>query len=215
VSADAHPGRVSTAALTAIVARARTLAADVRDPEIPVISIGELGVLRDVQAVPHGAGFVVEVSITPTYNGCPAMDQIRDDILDELDAHDIPARVRTVLAPAWTTDWMSDAARNKLRAYGIAPPGARSSQPLQVVRPQSTASQAMAIATEFVANNPAFPADFAQKGMKNTPKPPEPVPCPRCDSIDTVLVSAFGSTACKSQLRCLHCKEPFDHFKPH
>jgi ring-1,2-phenylacetyl-CoA epoxidase subunit PaaD len=88
------------------------------DPEIPVISLRDLGILRDVRQGPAG----LEVVITPTYSGCPAMSQIEDDVRSTLDNAGISARVVTQLAPAWTTDWMSDAGKEKLRAYGIAPP---------------------------------------------------------------------------------------------
>jgi ring-1,2-phenylacetyl-CoA epoxidase subunit PaaD len=93
---------------------------DVTDPEIPVVSLRELGILRDVRQGPDG----LEVVITPTYNGCPAMDQIADDVRSTLERNGIPARVVTRLAPAWTTDWMTAAGKEKLRAYGIAPPHA-------------------------------------------------------------------------------------------
>ena len=88
------------------------------DPEIPVISLRELGILREVRQGPAG----LEVVITPTYSGCPAMSQIEDDVRSALDNAGITARVVTRLAPAWTTDWMSDSGKEKLRAYGIAPP---------------------------------------------------------------------------------------------
>ncbi|MDO9436235.1 1,2-phenylacetyl-CoA epoxidase subunit PaaD [Hydrogenophaga sp.] len=101
----------------------RTLA-DLSDPEIPVVSLRELGILRDVRT---GADGMPEVVITPTYSGCPAMGQIEDDVCAALAHAGIDARVVTQLAPAWTTDWMSDTAREKLRAYGIAPPQCGSS----------------------------------------------------------------------------------------
>lgn len=88
------------------------------DPEIPVISLRELGILREVRQGPAG----LEVVITPTYSGCPAMGQIEDDVRSALDKAGIAASVVTRLAPAWTTDWMSDSGKEKLRAYGIAPP---------------------------------------------------------------------------------------------
>ncbi len=101
--------------------RVRAALAEVVDPEIPVLTIEDLGVLRDVAVGDDGA---VEVTITPTYSGCPAMDVIRADVERTLADHGFPgARVRTVLAPAWTTDWMSDAGRRKLAEAGIAPPG--------------------------------------------------------------------------------------------
>ena len=88
------------------------------DPEIPVISLRELGILRDVRSGPDG----LEVVITPTYSGCPAMSQIEDDVRSTLENRGISARVVTQLAPAWTTDWMTEDGKEKLRAYGIAPP---------------------------------------------------------------------------------------------
>lgn len=88
------------------------------DPEIPVVTLRELGVLRDVRQTADG----LEVVITPTYSGCPAMGQIEDDIQASLERAGIDARVVTQLSPAWTTDWMSQEAKEKLRQYGIAPP---------------------------------------------------------------------------------------------
>ncbi|WP_434515273.1 1,2-phenylacetyl-CoA epoxidase subunit PaaD [Dechloromonas sp. ARDL1] len=92
---------------------------ELTDPEIPVISLRELGILRDVRPAADGG---LEVVITPTYSGCPAMGQIEDDVRAALHHAGIAARVFTQLSPAWTTDWMSDAGKEKLRAYGIAPP---------------------------------------------------------------------------------------------
>lgn len=90
------------------------------DPEIPVINIDELGILRDVILT----GDHVEVVITPTYSGCPAMTQIEQDIRAKLHEHGIDnIVVRMTYQPAWTTDWMSDEAKEKLRKYGISPPG--------------------------------------------------------------------------------------------
>lgn len=91
----------------------------VPDPEVPVLSVVELGIVRDVAI----DGDTVVVAITPTYSGCPAMHDIERAIVGALAARGLTASVRTVFSPAWTTDWMSDAAREKLRAYGIAPPG--------------------------------------------------------------------------------------------
>nr|WP_145144596.1 1,2-phenylacetyl-CoA epoxidase subunit PaaD [Roseomonas gilardii] len=100
--------------------RALRAAAEVVDPEIPVLTIADLGVLREVREV-EGA---VEVLITPTYSGCPAMNMIALEVEMALERAGIPqARVRTVLSPAWTTDWMTEEGRRKLRDYGIAPPG--------------------------------------------------------------------------------------------
>ncbi|MCP5231869.1 MAG: phenylacetate-CoA oxygenase subunit PaaJ [Zoogloeaceae bacterium] len=101
-----------------VVERAWRALEPLTDPEIPVITLRELGILRDVRETDDG----LMVVITPTYSGCPAMSQIEDDVRAALEQAGIPAQVVTRLAPAWTTDWMSDEAKEKLRAYGIAPP---------------------------------------------------------------------------------------------
>ena len=168
-----------TATATAIdpreqVARAWRAAESVPDPEIPVLSIADLGVLRDIQIVD---GFI-EATITPTYSGCPAMNLIALNLelaLEEAGFH-MP-RIKTVLSPAWTTDWMSDDGRRKLREYGIAPPQAGSGRR----------------------------ALFGEQR----------VACPQCGSVETEVLSEFGSTSCKALWRCRRCREPFDYFKCH
>jgi ring-1,2-phenylacetyl-CoA epoxidase subunit PaaD len=93
---------------------------EVKDPEVPVLSVVELGIVRDV-SMSEGR---VAVTITPTYSGCPAMREIEQLIGAALTQHGLgPVEIRTIYAPAWTTDWIGPAAREKLRAYGIAPPG--------------------------------------------------------------------------------------------
>lgn len=105
-------------------AQAWKVLARIPDPEIPVITITELGIVRDVR-LESGA---VVVSMTPTYSGCPAMDMIERDVVARLqDAGFGDVRVRTVLSPAWTTDWIGEEARARLREYGIAPPVRRGS----------------------------------------------------------------------------------------
>jgi ring-1,2-phenylacetyl-CoA epoxidase subunit PaaD len=100
------------------------LAATVVDPEIPVLTIEDLGILRDVAMTDAG----VTVTITPTYSGCPAMDAIRDDLQSVFRREGIEdVDIRLVLSPAWTTDWMSDDGKRKLAEYGIAPPSGHSS----------------------------------------------------------------------------------------
>ena len=122
--------------------RAWDAAARVVDPEIPVLTIADLGVLRDV--VVHGGR--VEVAITPTYSGCPAMNMIALEIELALErAGILRPTIRTVLSPAWTTDWMSEDGRRKLRDYGIAPPARSSSRRAlfgeqQVICPQCGAA---------------------------------------------------------------------------
>ncbi len=96
----------------------RNLVATVVDPEIPALTIEDLGILRDVTATEHG----VRVVITPTYSGCPAMRQIEDDIRLALAGHG-EVEIVTVFSPAWTTDWMSEEGKRRLAESGIAPPG--------------------------------------------------------------------------------------------
>jgi ring-1,2-phenylacetyl-CoA epoxidase subunit PaaD len=102
---------------------ARDAAAAVLDPEVPVLTIADLGVLRDVTVDGDGR---VTVTVTPTYSGCPAMDVIRRDVEAAVRAAGFPeVEVRTVLSPAWTTEWMTKQGREALWAYGIAPPQRR------------------------------------------------------------------------------------------
>ncbi|SMG40200.1 1,2-phenylacetyl-CoA epoxidase subunit PaaD [Paraburkholderia susongensis] len=171
------------------LARAWTVLEAVPDPEIPVVSIRELGILRDVRRAADGA---LEVVITPTYSGCPAMSQIAQDIAHALDAAQLaPYRVATVLAPAWTTDWITTDAREKLRAYGIAPPTG-----------QCGSSAGSALASQ-------------EKVLRFVPRALPAPSCPRCGSAHTERLAQFGSTACKALYRCLDCREPFDYFKPY
>ena len=106
--------------MVSAVVSARSVAAAVVDPEMPMLTLDDLGVLRDVRA----AGDAVTVTITPTYSGCPALEAIRDDLRAALiGAGYRSVEVRTVLSPPWTTDWISDVGRAKLAEHGIAPPG--------------------------------------------------------------------------------------------
>jgi ring-1,2-phenylacetyl-CoA epoxidase subunit PaaD len=110
----------------ALLAAARA----VPDPELPVLTLGDLGVIRDLRVAGDGT---VEVDLTPTYTGCPATAVIADDVRGALRlAGAVHVRVRTVLAPAWTTDWMSETGRRKLREYGIAPPGPAAAGPVKL-----------------------------------------------------------------------------------
>jgi ring-1,2-phenylacetyl-CoA epoxidase subunit PaaD len=104
---------------------ALAIAGEVVDPEIPVLSIADLGILRDARVTDTGR---VEVDITPTYSGCPAMNMIALHIETALAAAGLDARVNLVLSPAWTTDWMTQSGRDKLHAYGIAPPAPKATR---------------------------------------------------------------------------------------
>ena len=188
-TASLHGGKQSkdghaALATTEMVQRAWHLLESLTDPEIPVITLRELGILREVRESADG----LEVVITPTYSGCPAMGQIEDDVKATLAAAGLQARVVTRLAPPWTTDWMTEAARDKLRAYGIAPPHACASE----------------------KSGSANVVQFAARSAKA-----EAVHCPQCGSANTTETSHFGSTACKALYRCLDCMEPFDYFKPY
>jgi ring-1,2-phenylacetyl-CoA epoxidase subunit PaaD len=120
---------------TATIAAVRAAVATVVDPEIPVLTIEDLGILRDVIVAEDGR---IEVTITPTYSGCPAVEVIRADVDRVLAEHGFSdAAVRTVLAPAWTTDWITDEGCRKLAEFGIAPPGrcgAADGTPVELVR---------------------------------------------------------------------------------
>ena len=108
-----------------------TVLGEVMDPEVPVLSVVELGIVRDAVATDEG----VVVTITPTYSGCPAMREIEDSIRAALAERGLgPVELRTVYAPAWTTDWIEPEARAKLRAYGIAPPASATMDPVQLQR---------------------------------------------------------------------------------
>lgn len=154
---------------------------EVPDPEIPVISLTDLGIIRDVA----WDGDTLVVAVTPTYSGCPATTVINLDIEAALKARGIDKlRLERRLSPAWTSDWISAEGRDKLRAYGIAPP----------IDGTAADGRLMARASRLAGSNLA-------------------VACPRCGSTRTEKVSQFGSTPCKASYRCCDCLEPFDYFK--
>lgn len=113
------------------------------DPEVPVVSVVDLGIVRAVRV----QGTAVEVVLTPTYSGCPATEVIAHDISQALHSHGLQVQLRTQLAPPWTSDWMSERARHALRAYGIAPPVHLSSaaQGMQVVHLHPAGSAGVAV----------------------------------------------------------------------
>jgi len=164
-----------------------TWLADVSDPEIPVISIVDLGIVRDVRWHECAQGSECVVTITPTYSGCPATHVIADSVVQQLRDRGVDrVRLEYRIAPAWTTDWLSDEGKRKLHAYGIDPPSGSAAE--QAVRVQD---------------------------IGRGPRATAGVSCPRCGSGDVALTSQFGSTPCKALYRCCRCLEPFDHFKCH
>lgn len=161
----------------------------VADPEIPVISVVDLGIVRDVRWDDSGVNASVVVTVTPTYSGCPATEVIAASIRERLAEGGIErTRVETRLSPAWTTDWLGPEAKGKLRGYGIAPPAG--------------------LAGEHVI-------DISRLTRRSAIKPQAAIVCPRCGSPRTQVLSQFGSTPCKSLHRCDDCHETFDYFKPH
>lgn len=137
--------------VTALAADLRSVVASVVDPEIPVLTIDDLGILRSVET--DGSGVIV--TITPTYSGCPAMRQIEDDIAAALSRQGVESfEVRVTHSPAWSTDWISEEGRRKLAEFGIAPPtGERevlcprcaADRPRMVARFGSTACKALMV----------------------------------------------------------------------
>ncbi|MCB0697534.1 MAG: phenylacetate-CoA oxygenase subunit PaaJ [Chitinophagaceae bacterium] len=151
----------------------------VSDPEVPVLTVIDMGIIRDVR-LDNEEGTEVTIVITPTYSGCPAMDMISMNIRMSLMSRGIKkVHFQEQLSPAWTTDWMSEDGKRKLKEYGIAPPQ------------RKTSDSGLGL---FQQDN---------------------VPCPRCGSTDTELVSQYGPTSCKALYKCNACKEPFEHFKCH
>lgn len=179
----------STASRQPSIGAAWRALASVPDPEIPVVSVIDLGIVRGVEWETGDAGPLV-VTVTPTYSGCPATEVIMVSIRDALRAAGIDhVRLETRLSPSWTTEWISPSGRRKLREFGIAPPDG----------------------TRAVSGF----ATIDVSGISPLRRAQVNVLCPRCGSTATQLVSQFGSTACKAHYRCLDCLEPFDYFKPH
>jgi len=171
----------------------------VKDPEIPVLSLHDMGILRGVSvlstederyasamdqfrsshpdAPSSNASVAYEITISPTYVGCPAMDRMEQDIREAMYVMQLPFVVKQQLQPSWTTDWITAEGRQKMEEYGIAPPVEESADKRTL---------------------------FAEAPKVN---------CPKCKSSDTRMLSRHGSTACKSQYACNSCLEPFEYFK--
>lgn len=159
--------------------------AAVPDPEMPPLTIADLGILRAVDVIDDAGGDqpTVTVRVTPTYSGCPAVEYIEDQIVEAVvgagyDRSQV--HIDRVFSPAWSTDWITEAGKAKLAASGISPP-----RPVVATEPGTTTVEIRRRA----------------------------VTCPRCGSTNTEVVSQFGSTACKALYRCGDCAEPFDHVK--
>ena len=171
MSAQTHPG----------TAEVWGWLSQVPDPEIPVISLADLGIVRDVAWEDD----TLVVTVTPTYSGCPATAVINLDIEKVLRANGIgKLRLKRQISPPWTTDWISAEGREKLRAYGIAPP----------IDGTAADGRLMARVSRMAGAE-------------------QSIACPRCGSARTEKVSQFGSTPCKASYRCTDCLEPFDYFK--
>ena len=176
------------------LAAARAVAAAVPDPELPMVTVADLGILRDVAT----EGERLVVTITPTYSGCPALREIARDLRRRLAASGFAeVDVRTALAPAWSSDWITADGRRKLSAAGIAPPHAAPARQGPVPLTLTTRGGSGGIRV-------SSPPELAER---------EPVACPRCGSADTTRTAAFGATACKALFRCESCREPFEHVK--
>ena len=163
--------------------RATAVAREVRDPEMPMLTLADLGVLRGVE-VERAAdgGEIVVAAITPTYTGCPAMATMRDDLVHRLNDAGFPrVEVRVVLDPPWSSDWISDRGRAALREAGLSAPGP--------------------------ARRISGPVALTLGPARTAP------PCPRCGSAATRLTSEFGGTACTARDTCAGCLEPFAHVK--
>ena len=162
---------------------------EIPDPEIPVITIVDLGIVRDVVWSESDPETCV-ITVTPTYSGCPATEVIARQIKEQLAIFGLQRVVLQMqLSPPWTTDWLTDQGKHALLEYGIAPPLG------------SPERQNKSLTSEFVVLGRGG-ADLL-------------LSCPRCRSTHTEMISRFGSTPCKSLHRCIDCREPFDHFKCH
>lgn len=157
------------------------VAAQVRDPEMPMLTLEDLGVLRGVREEDDGR---VVVTITPTYSGCPAMASMRDDLVHRLADAGYDARVEVALAPAWSSDWITERGRQALRDHGLSAPGPA----------------------------PRHRSDTGPVPLSLLPVR-RAISCPRCGSPAVELTSEFGATACKALYRCGACLEPFEHVK--
>ncbi|MFM2069397.1 MAG: hypothetical protein RLZZ584_4306 [Pseudomonadota bacterium] len=185
-----------------VAERAWTVLEQVMDPEVPVVSIVDLGIARAVSLADDGALVVV---LTPTYSGCPATELIETLTREALQAAGFAAvRIERRLAPAWSSDWISESGRAALGAYGIVPPQ----------RGDASTGCGLHGGAPGANTSGASSSTSSASVLHFIPRETLSLACPRCDSRDTERLSAFGSTACKSLYRCRACREPFEYFKP-
>lgn len=172
--------------------------ADVPDPEIPTVSIVELGMVGDIAVSPDG----IRVELLPTFVGCPALEIIRDSVAGRLAELGLPVHVDVSFSTPWSTDRISPAGREKLRTSGFAPP------------PHLRPGRALAVLDGgSIAAGLPMTADIA-RGAVPEAEGPDVVPCPYCGSTRTTLENVFGPTQCRSIRHCPDCRQPFEAFKP-
>ena len=190
----------------------------VKDPEIPVVSVIELGIVQDVRIVHDAAGDEVEVDITPTFSGCPALEQMQDDIVRALRAAGASrVTVKVILSPPWTSDRISPVARERMRSIGLEPP------PLGAARhftaPRFSTEIALTPAAEPTPGAEGRAVASSSQGAstlelaRRIGDVNSEVACPYCGSTNTRLESAFGATLCRTLNFCNTCRQGFEAFK--
>ena len=175
---------------------------DVPDPEIPAVSIVELGMVGDVEVGERG----IRVELLPTFVGCPALEIIRDAVEQRLGELGPPVHVEVTFATPWTSDRISPAGREKLRGSGFAPPPhLREGRALPVLDARAGLD---------ARGSPDASADPTSLASRTGDADPDAVACPYCGSGRTTLENVFGPTQCRSIHHCADCRQPFEAFKP-
>ncbi|MFE7558730.1 1,2-phenylacetyl-CoA epoxidase subunit PaaD [Kitasatospora sp. NPDC057500] len=182
------------------------VAAAVPDPELPVLTLADLGVLAEVTE----DGGTVTAWLTPTYSGCPAVAEMAADVDRRLRAAGFAdVRVRLRLDPPWSTDLITAEGRRKLAEAGIAPP-----RPGAATGARRGGSTPLSLGPTRLADAAGGgDAPDSEGGAGSADAAVAPVGCPRCGGTDTEELSRFGSTACKALWRCRDCREPFERVK--
>jgi ring-1,2-phenylacetyl-CoA epoxidase subunit PaaD len=162
---------------------------EVADPEIPTVSVVELGMVERIEVRPDE----LVVELLPTFVGCPAIEVIREAVASRLEAFGRPVRVEMTFSTPWTSDRISPEGRKKLRRSGFAPPP--HSAPPGVATGEAAGRRALPMV------DPTVPAASR-------------VECPYCGSTETTLENVFGPTQCRSIRHCSACRQPFEAFKP-